>query len=101
MLGAVREIPWGDYEEAVPAFVTMLLMPFTYSITNGIGAGFIVYACLKALSGKAREVHPLLWAASAAFIVYFLLPAWTVFSNWLGRAWPNGASFLDLLYSCS
>lgn len=75
MLVVVREIPWGDYEEAVPAFAAMLLMPFTYSITNGIGAGFIVYACLKDLAGKAREVHPLLWAASAAFFVYFLSTA--------------------------
>ena len=51
----------------------MTLMPFTYSITNGIGVGFIAYTLIKAGRGKAAEVHPLLWIASAAFAVYFVL----------------------------
>ncbi len=46
-------------------------MPFTYSITNGIGAGFVSYALLKATQGRAREVHPLLWVVAALFVVYF------------------------------
>jgi AGZA family xanthine/uracil permease-like MFS transporter len=75
MMTVARDIPWADYEEAVPAFVTMLVMPFTWSITNGIGAGFITYVVLKALSGKAGQVHPLMWVAAAAFVVYFLFPA--------------------------
>jgi AGZA family xanthine/uracil permease-like MFS transporter len=48
-------------------------MPFTYSITNGVGAGFIAYALIKALRGRAREVHPLLAASAVAFLAYFAL----------------------------
>src|SRR5216117_2735070 len=57
MMTIAREIPWDDYEEAIPAFVTMLTMPFTWSITNGIGAGFVTYSTIKVLSGKGRQVH--------------------------------------------
>ncbi len=46
-------------------------MPFTYSITNGIGAGFVSYALLMLARGRAREVHPLLWVVAALFLVYF------------------------------
>ena len=55
--GARTEIPWGDAEEAIAAFVTMLAMPFTWSITNGIGAGFVTYAAIKVLNGKGYQVH--------------------------------------------
>ena len=48
-------------------------MPFTYSITNGIGAGFVSYAVIKLAQGKAREVHPLLWVVAALFVVYFAI----------------------------
>jgi AGZA family xanthine/uracil permease-like MFS transporter len=51
----------------------MVLMPFTYSITNGVGAGFISYVVLQAISGRARRVHPLLWAIAVVFAVYFAL----------------------------
>jgi AGZA family xanthine/uracil permease-like MFS transporter len=74
MMTIVREIPWDDYEEAVPAFVTMLAMPYTWSITNGIGAGFITYAAIKLLNGKAPQVHWMVYLASAAFLLYFALP---------------------------
>jgi AGZA family xanthine/uracil permease-like MFS transporter len=73
MMMIAREIPWNDYEEAVPAFVTMLAMPFTWSITNGIGAGFITYAAIKLLGGKGRDVHWMVYLASAAFVLYFAL----------------------------
>ena len=49
----------------------MILMPFTYSITVGIGAGFILHVLVKTVRGKASEVHPLLWVVAAAFVVYF------------------------------
>jgi hypothetical protein len=58
-------------ELALPAFLTIALMPFTYSITNGIGASFVTYAALKLLRGKAAEVRPTMWIAAAAFVVYF------------------------------
>ena len=73
MLRTVREIPWDDSEVAIPAFLTMVVMPFTYSITNGIGAGFISYAFIKASRGKSSDVRPMMWVASAAFVVYFAI----------------------------
>ena len=72
MLTSIRTIDWTDYELAIPAFLTIVLMPFTYSISNGIGAGLISYVVLKAVRGKAREIHPLLWAVAVLFLLYFL-----------------------------
>jgi AGZA family xanthine/uracil permease-like MFS transporter len=71
LITQVKNIDFDDYAIAIPAFLTIVLMPFTYSITNGIGAGFVSYALLKATQGKAREVHPLLWLVAALFLVYF------------------------------
>lgn len=74
MMTGARDIPWDDYEEAIPAFVTMLAMPFTWSITNGIGGGFITYVAIKVLSGRGGRVHAMIYVAAAAFLVYFALP---------------------------
>jgi AGZA family xanthine/uracil permease-like MFS transporter len=71
MMTIVREIPWDDLEVAIPAFLTIVVMPFTYSITNGIGAGFVAYAFLKVSRGKAAEVRPMMWIAAIAFLIYF------------------------------
>ena len=49
------------------------MMPFTYSITNGMGAGFITYVVIKAVRGRAREVHPLLWLVAALFVAYYAI----------------------------
>ncbi|MFC4592135.1 NCS2 family permease [Sphaerisporangium corydalis] len=73
MMTAIRDIDFTDYEIAIPAFLTIVLMPFTYSISNGIGAGFITYVLIKAVKGKPREVHPLLWVVTALFVVYFAI----------------------------
>lgn len=73
MMRDVGSLPWGDATEAIPAFLVLTVMPFTYSITNGIGAGFVSYALLKVLSGRAREVRPLMFGAAVAFLVYFVL----------------------------
>ena len=73
MMQQVREIDWTDLEIAIPAFLTIVLMPFTYSISVGIGAGFISYAFIKLVLGKAGQVHPLLWGVAAAFVVYFAI----------------------------
>ncbi|ROT34021.1 NCS2 family permease [Micromonospora sp. HM5-17] len=72
MMTAVKEIDWRDYEIGIPAFLTIVLMPFTYSISNGIGAGVISYVVLKAARGKVREVHPLLYVVAALFVLHFL-----------------------------
>ena len=73
MMSKLQDIPWKDYEEGIPAFLTVLLMPMTYSITNGIGAGIITYTILKMLSGKFQEINWLLIVASVAFVIYFAL----------------------------
>jgi AGZA family xanthine/uracil permease-like MFS transporter len=73
MMQQVRDIGWDDLEVAFPAFLTIVLMPFTYSITVGIGAGFVTYVLLKLVRGKASVVHPLLWLIAALFVVYFAI----------------------------
>jgi AGZA family xanthine/uracil permease-like MFS transporter len=73
MLVQVKDIPWDDWDIALPAFLAIVLMPFTYSITNGIGAGLISYVVLKAVRGRAREVNVLLWIIAGLFLVYFAL----------------------------
>jgi AGZA family xanthine/uracil permease-like MFS transporter len=75
MTAIVREIPFGDLEEGFPALLTMAVMPFTYSITNGIGAGFVVYCFIKVIRGKGGAVHPMMYGATAAFLIYFAMPA--------------------------
>ena len=74
MMTVARDIAWDDYDEAIPAFVTMLVMPFTWSITNGIGAGFVTFAAIKLLGGRGAGVHWMVYAAAVAFVVYFALP---------------------------
>ena len=74
MCRIVREIPFGDLEEGFPALLTLTVMPFTYSITNGIGAGFIAYCFLRLVRGKGAHVHPMMYVATLAFLVYFALP---------------------------
>jgi AGZA family xanthine/uracil permease-like MFS transporter len=71
MMMSVRQIDWTDYTIAVPAFLTITLMPFTYSISNGIGAGVISYVILKAATGRAREIHPILYGVAVLFVLYF------------------------------
>ncbi|MFD8282401.1 NCS2 family permease [Streptomyces solisilvae] len=73
LMSQVRSIDWERLDIAVPAFLTIALMPFSYSISNGIGAGFISYVVIKAVLGKAREVHWLLWGTAALFGVYFAI----------------------------
>jgi adenine/guanine/hypoxanthine permease len=73
MMAQVRAIDWDDVEIAIPAFLTIVLMPFTYSIAVGIGAGFMAYVLIKLVRGKAADVHPLLWAVAAMFVVYFAI----------------------------
>ncbi|GAA5019912.1 NCS2 family permease [Streptomyces siamensis] len=73
MMTQVKHIDWDRYEIAIPAFLTIAVMPFTYSITNGIGAGFLAYVLIRTVLGKAKEIHWLLWASSALFLVYFAI----------------------------
>jgi AGZA family xanthine/uracil permease-like MFS transporter len=76
MFTLVKDIPVADIEEGLPALLTIILMPLTYDITVGIGAGFISWVLLKVVRGKLGEIHPLMWAVSIAFLVYFA-------NNWI------------------
>ena len=73
MTRGLRAIEWHDFGEGFPALVTILLMPLTYSITNGIGCGFISYVAVKICTGRGREIPPLLWCTALAFLLYFAL----------------------------
>ena len=73
MMQQVKNIDWDDVDIAIPAFLTIVLMPFTYSISVGIGAGFIAYVLIKVVRGKAAVLHPLMWVVSALFVVYFAI----------------------------
>lgn len=71
MMRQVKEIDFTDLATGIPAFLTIVVMPFTYSIADGIGAGFISYVLLQTATGRARQVHPLLWVVAAAFVLFF------------------------------
>jgi len=73
MMQQVKNIDWDDLEIAIPAFLTIVLMPFTYSISVGIGAGFVAYTVIKVVRGHAKAVHPLMWLVSVLFVVYFAI----------------------------
>lgn len=71
MIGQVRDIDFSKFQVALPAFLTIVVMPFTYSIANGIGVGFIAWVVIGASSGRAKQIHPLLWMVAALFVAYF------------------------------
>lgn len=71
MMTQVRKIAWDDYAVAIPSFLTVILMPFTYSITNGIGAGLVTYVAIKIAQRKTSDISPVLWIIAIAFAIYF------------------------------
>lgn len=73
MMGAVKQINFTDLDDSIPAFITLALMPFTYSIATGIAGGFIFYPIVKIVRGKAKEVHPLIYILAALFILRFAI----------------------------
>jgi adenine/guanine/hypoxanthine permease len=73
MMQQLRGIVWDDLEIAIPAFLTIVLMPFTYSITVGIGAGFLAYVLIKVVRGKVADIHPLMWVVASLFVIYFAI----------------------------
>lgn len=81
MMQQVTSIKWNDLEIAIPAFLTIVLMPFTYSITVGIGAGFVCWVAIKVVCGKVRQIHPLMWVVAAMFVIYFAIDP---ISQWIG-----------------
>jgi AGZA family xanthine/uracil permease-like MFS transporter len=75
MMTEVRQIPWDRFDEAIPAFLTILTLPLTFNISYGIGFGFISYVLIKLSRGRVREVHPLLYVTAALFALAFVWPA--------------------------
>jgi AGZA family xanthine/uracil permease-like MFS transporter len=73
MCGMLADVEWRDLPHAAPAFLTAIVMPFTWSISNGIGVGVIAHVILMTCAGRAREVHVLLWIVALAFAVFFAL----------------------------
>ncbi|MQA03964.1 MAG: NCS2 family permease [Streptosporangiales bacterium] len=73
MMTQVTGIDWKDSGVAIPAFLTIVVMPFTYSIANGIGAGFVSYVVIRVAQRRAREIHPLMWVVGALFALYFAI----------------------------
>ena len=73
MMSAVKEIDFSDFTEAVPSFFTIAMMPFTYSIANGIAIGMIFYPIVKIATGKGKEVHKILYIFAILFILRFIL----------------------------
>ena len=68
MLRELRDIDWEDTTECIPAVITTVIMPFTYSVANGMALGFITYAALKLLTGRAKEVSFMIWIIAGLFL---------------------------------
>ena len=73
MMKSVRDIEWDDFTEALPAFLMLVMMPLTFSITDGIAFGFISYALLKLVTGRAKEVHWLIYVFALLFVVRYAI----------------------------
>jgi AGZA family xanthine/uracil permease-like MFS transporter len=72
MMSQIKNINWDDFGIGIPAFLTIILMPFTYNISVGIGAGFVTHVVIRVVQGRGKELHPLLLLVSGLFMVYFL-----------------------------
>ena len=72
MLSNILKIQWDDFTEVIPAFIAMITMPLTYSVSNGIALGFITYPILKLFTGKGKEVHWMVYLLCVLFILYFI-----------------------------
>ena len=72
MMTQIKSIDWEDYGIAIPSFLTIILMPFTYNISVGIGAGFVSYVVIRVLHGRRKDIHPLLLITAGLFMIYFL-----------------------------
>jgi AGZA family xanthine/uracil permease-like MFS transporter len=80
MMTQIKNLDWADLGIAIPAFLTIILMPFTYSISVGIGAGFVSHVLVRVVQGRAKEIHALLYVVTGLFVVYFLqapINVWT------------------------
>ena len=74
-MSSFKEIDWSNLEDAIPAFMASVVMGLIYNISYGIAAGFIFYCLIKLITGKAKEVHPVLWVVTLGFILDFVFMA--------------------------
>jgi AGZA family xanthine/uracil permease-like MFS transporter len=81
MMSQVKNIDWDDLGIGIPAFLTIILMPFSYNISVGIGAGFVTHVVIRYVQGRRKEVHPLLLLVAGLFMVYFLA---SPINAWIG-----------------
>jgi AGZA family xanthine/uracil permease-like MFS transporter len=81
MMTQVKNIDWEDYGIAIPAFLTIILMPFTYNISVGIGAGFVSFVVIRLIQGRRKDIHPLLFLVAGLFMIYFLS---SPINTWVG-----------------
>jgi AGZA family xanthine/uracil permease-like MFS transporter len=81
MLMNARHVDWADRATAIPVFLTVVLMPFTYTITTGVAAGVVSYVAIKAAQGRAREIGAFMWGLTVVFLIYFALHP---IEGWLG-----------------
>lgn len=82
MVRQAVHIDWADWGLGIPAFLTIIMMPFTYSIADGIGAGFVTYSFIRLVQGRGKEVHPIMYVVSAAFLLFFGMG---VVEGWMGH----------------
>jgi AGZA family xanthine/uracil permease-like MFS transporter len=71
MFSQLRHVDVSDFSVALPVVLTVAVMPFSYSIANGIGVGFVTWVVVRSAAGRAREISPLLWIVAAGFVLYF------------------------------
>ncbi|MGW1163354.1 NCS2 family permease [Streptomyces sp. NPDC002519] len=81
MLMNARHVDWSDRATAIPVFLTVVLMPFTYTITTGVAAGVVGYVAIRTAQGRAREIGAFMWGLTVVFLAYFALHP---IENWLG-----------------
>jgi AGZA family xanthine/uracil permease-like MFS transporter len=82
MMSQIKDIDWTDMGIAMPAFLTIILMPFTYNISVGIGAGFVSHVVIRYVQGRRKDVHPLMLVVALLFMVYFLS---SPINTWVGQ----------------
>jgi AGZA family xanthine/uracil permease-like MFS transporter len=82
MMSQIKDIDWTDMGIAMPAFLTIILMPFTYNISVGIGAGFVSHVVIRYVQGRRKDVHPLMLVVALLFMIYFLS---SPINTWVGQ----------------
>ena len=73
MLKNIQGVNFDDFSDSIPAFLTIIMMPMSYSIANGFGFGFAAYVILKICTGKVKDVNPVMWVVTAIFVISFLM----------------------------